>query len=330
MAFRRNSTVFHCNAVVDTLMHTTVLLREAVDALAVKPCGIYVDGTYGRGGHSRLILERLDERGKLIAFDRDPAAWAEGQDVDDVRFCMIHASYSHIREVLGQLGVDQVDGILLDLGVSSPQLEEAGRGFSFRLDGPLDMRMDTTQGQTAAEWISSASEAHLEEVIRNYGEERFAKQIARSIVALRAREPIVTTHQLASIVASAVPWRKRESKQNPATRTFQAIRIYINQELEKLSLALPECVEVLNCGGRFVAISFHSLEDRIVKRFMRELSNPDRLPKELPLRAREVQRLSRQKLRLVGKAIRPSAEEIGINPRARSAIMRVAERVDTT
>lgn len=314
----------------DTYTHATVLLQEAVDALAVKPGGIYVDGTFGRGGHSRLILERLGEGGRLIAFDRDPAAWAAGREIGDARFFMIHGSYTAIREALQQLGVDRVDGVLLDLGVSSPQLEEAGRGFSFRLEGPLDMRMDTSQGETAAEWIASASETHLEEVIRSYGEERFAKQIARSIVAARTRQPIATTHQLAALVASAVPSRTRERKQNPATRTFQAIRIYINQELEKLSLALPHCVEVMKPGGRFVAISFHSLEDRIVKRFLRESASPDRLPKELPLQAKEVRRLSYQKLVLVGKAIRPSAEEVAINPRARSAIMRVAERVDTT
>jgi 16S rRNA (cytosine1402-N4)-methyltransferase len=316
--------------VVDTSAHTPVLLREAVDALAVKPDGIYVDGTFGRGGHSRLILERLRECGRLIAFDRDPAAWAAGQAFGDMRFRMIHSSFSRLQEVLRQSDVNRVDGILLDLGVSSPQLEEADRGFSFRLDGPLDMRMDTSEGQTAAEWLASVSEAHLEEVIRNYGEDRFAKQIARAIVAARSRQPIVATQQLATIVATAVRARKREDKQNPATRTFQAIRIYINQELEKLSLVLPQCVEVLKPGGRLVTISFHSLEDRIVKRFMREAANPDRLPKEVPLRATEVQRLSRHKLRLVGKAISPTAEEVEKNPRARSAVMRVVERLDTT
>jgi 16S rRNA (cytosine1402-N4)-methyltransferase len=277
-----------------------------------------------------MILERLGECGRLVAFDRDPAAWAAGQAFGDMRFCMIHSSFSRIQEVLRQLDVNRVDGILLDLGVSSPQLEEADRGFSFRLDGPLDMRMDTSEGQTAAEWLASVSEAHLEEVIRNYGEDRFAKQIARAIVAARSRQPIVSTQQLAAIVATAVRTRKREDKQNPATRTFQAIRIYINQELEKLSLVLPQCVEVLKPGGRLVTISFHSLEDRIVKRFMRDAANADRLPKEVPLRAAEVQRLSRHKLRLVGKAISPTVEEVKKNPRARSAVMRVVERLDTT
>lgn len=317
---------------VEISAHTPVLLREAVDALAVGPCGIYVDGTFGRGGHSRLILERLGESGRLIAFDRDPTAFSVGQalEAEDPRFRIVHSSFSRIQEVLRQLDVDRVDGILLDLGVSSPQLEEADRGFSFRMDGPLDMRMDTSQGQTAADWLASASQAHLEEVIKNYGEERFAKQVARAIVAARSQQPVTTTHQLAAIVGTAVRSRKREDKQNPATRTFQAIRIYINQELEKLSLVLPQCVEVLKPGGRLVAISFHSLEDRIVKRFMRESANADRLPKEVPLRAMEVQRLSRNKLRVVGKALRPVAEELAANPRARSAVMRVAERLNTT
>ena len=315
---------------IETYMHVTVLLHEAVDALAIKPDGIYVDGTFGRGGHSRLILEQLGGSGRLIAFDRDPSALAVGQTISDVRFCMVHNSFSQIKQVLRQLSVDRVDGVLLDLGVSSPQFEEALRGFSFRLDGPLDMRMDTTQGQTAAEWLASVSEAHLVEVIKNYGEERFAKQIARAIIAARARQPVVTTLQLAGIVATAVRSRERENKQNPATRTFQAIRIYLNQELEKLSLALPQCVEVLNSGGRLVVISFHSLEDRTVKRFMRESANSDRLPRGLPLRAKEVQLLSRHKLRVVGKAIHPGVNEIAANPRARSAVMRVAERVNTT
>jgi 16S rRNA (cytosine1402-N4)-methyltransferase len=321
---------FRCDDAVVPDAHTTVLLHEAVDALAVRPDGVYVDGTFGRGGHSRLILERLGEPGRLIALDRDPSALAAAGVIGDQRFSAAHSSFSKIREVLRQFAIDRVDGILLDLGVSSPQLEEASRGFSFRFDGPLDMRMNTSEGPTAAKWLASASEAHLEEVIRSYGEERFAKQIARAIVAARARQPIATTHQLAALVATVVPARGRENKQNPATRTFQAIRIYLNQELENLSLALPQCVEILNPHGRLVVISFHSLEDRIVKRFMRERANADLMPRRLPLREKEVQRLSRSTLRLVGKAIRPSAHEVAINPRARSAVMRVAERTDTT
>jgi len=306
-------------------MHITVLLHEAVDALAIKPDGIYVDGTFGRGGHSRLILERLGENGKLIALDKDLDAVAAGQTIEDARFSMVHSGFSQLQQVLQELGVERVDGVLLDLGVSSPQLEEAARGFSFRFDAPLDMRMDTSRGQTAAEWLASAAEAHLEEVIKNYGEERFAKQIARAVVAARSRQPIVTTLQLAEIVATAV--RSSEPNKNPATRTFQAIRIYLNQELEELSLILPQCVELLNPGGRLAVISFHSLEDRVVKRFMREAANTDALPRGVPLREDEVQRLSRQKLKLVGKAIHPGAKEVAANPRARSAVMRVAERV---
>ncbi len=310
-------------------MHITVLLREAVDALAVKSDGIYVDGTFGRGGHSRLILSRLGENGRLIAFDKDQAAVASGKQIDDKRFCIRHSDFSQMCWMLQELRVDHVDGVLLDLGVSSPQLEEASRGFSFRSDGPLDMRMNTNQGQTAAQWLASVSESCLAEVIRDYGEERFARQVAKAVVMARARQPIVTTHQLAEIVAAVVRSRQRQrgNKQHPATRTFQAIRIYINQELEALSLILPQCVKLLKTGGRLVVISFHSLEDRIVKRFMRAAVNPVKLPRGLPLRDRDVQQLSRQTLRLVGKAIRPDEKEVAANARARSAVMRVAERV---
>jgi len=306
-------------------MHITVLLHEAVDALEIKPDGIYVDGTFGYGGHSRLILERLGKDGRLIAFDRDLSAVTKGRVIKDAGFHIVHSRFSRIQEELQKLGVSRVDGVLLDLGVSSPQLEDASRGFSFRLNGPLDMRMDASQGLTATEWIASVSEAQLGEVIKNYGEERFAKRIARAVVATRSRQPIVTTLQLAEIVATAV--RSRKQNQNPATRTFQAIRIYLNQELEELSLSLPQCVELLNPGGRLVIISFHSLEDRIVKRFMRAAANPDPLLRRLPIRNKEMQNFSPQKLRLVGKAVRPRENEVVVNPRARSAVMRVAERV---
>jgi len=307
-------------------MHITVLLQEAVDALRIRPSGIYVDGTFGSGGHSQLILEKLGENGRLFAFDKDMSAVTKGQSIKSKNFHIIHSKFSRIKQELQELGVSQVDGILLDLGVSSLQLEDTSRGFSFRLNGPLDMRMDTSQGRTAKEWIASVSEKHLREVIKNYGEERFAKQIARAVVATRSRQPIITTLQLAEIVAKAV--RPGKQNQNPATRTFQAIRIYLNQELEELSLTLPECMGLLNQGGRLVVISFHSLEDRAVKRFMREASNPDKLPCRLPIRDEEVQRLVRPKLRLVGKAIRPKESEVVVNPRARSAVMRVAERVN--
>ena len=308
-------------------MHVTVLLQEAVDSLGVKPSGVYIDGTFGFGGHSRLILEKLDKNGRLIAFDKDMSAVATGQTIKNTNFHITHSKFSQIKQELEELGVSQVDGILLDLGVSSLQLEDTSRGFSFRLDGPLDMRMDTSQGQTATEWIASVSEKHLGEVIKDYGEERFAKQIAREIVAARSKQPITTTLQLAEIVAKVV--RPNKKNHNPATRTFQAIRIYLNQELEELLLTLPECMGLLKQGGRLVVISFHSLEDRAVKHFMREATCSDTFPPGLPIRDEEVRRLIRPKLRLVGKAIRPKESELVVNPRARSAVMRVAERVNT-
>mgnify|MGYP000303649417 CR=1 FL=1 len=310
-------------------MHITVLLHEAVDALAIKPGGIYIDGTFGRGGHSRLILSKLNECGQLIAIDKDLEAVATGQTINDERFSIKHGDFSGLQQILQGIGITQVDGILLDLGMSSPQLDEASRGFSFGSDGLLDMRMDTSRGQTAAEWLASVSESQLGEVIRDYGEERFAKQVARAIVVSRARQPIVTTFQLAEIVAPVVRscGGRRENKQNPATRTFQAIRIYLNQELEGLSLILPQCVSLLKPGGRLVVISFHSLEDRMVKRFIRAAANTDELPRGLPLRDAEVQRFSNQTLMLIGKAKRPSQAEVSANVRARSAVMRVAERV---
>jgi 16S rRNA (cytosine1402-N4)-methyltransferase len=310
-------------------VHIPVLLNEAVDALVIKADGVYVDGTFGGGGHSRLILSRLGKNGRLIAFDKDLTAVAVATQIEDKRFTIVHRSYAKMREVLQTLKVERLDGVLLDLGVSSFQLDEGERGFSFRAEGPLDMRMDTSHGETAAEWINSVTESQLEEVIRNYGEERYAKQVARAIVMARARQPISTTIQLAEIVAAVVRTSRhqRGSKQHPATRTFQAIRIYLNQELEELSLTLPQCVDLLNPGGRLVVVSFHSLEDRLIKRFMRAEASADRLPHKLPLRDKEVKALSRQRLRIIGKALRPSAQEIAVNPRARSAVMRVAERI---
>jgi 16S rRNA (cytosine1402-N4)-methyltransferase len=300
--------------------HQTVLPEEAIDALAVRADGVYVDATFGRGGHSRLILERLGPGGRLVALDKDPQAVEAGTRMGDARFSVVHASFAELAGVLERLGLESVDGVLLDLGVSSPQLDDAVRGFSFRRDGPLDMRMDTSQGQTAAQWLDTASEAEIREVIRDYGEERFAKQIAKAIVAARQREPVVTTGQLADIVGAAV--RTREKNKDPATRTFQAVRIYLNQELAHLSLALPQILDLLVPGGRLAVISFHSLEDRIVKRFMRDGARAD-VPIRLPLRESE---LPQPRLRLVGKPVRPSAEEIAANPRARSATLRVAER----
>jgi len=305
------------------LSHVTVLLHEAVEALAIKPDGIYVDGTFGRGGHSARILEQLGDTGRLIALDKDPAAVAAGEKWGDARFQMVHRGFAHLAEVLREQGVARVDGILLDLGVSSPQLDEAARGFSFRFDAPLDMRMDVSSGMTAAQWLATVDESLLTEVIRDYGEERFAKQIARAVVAARAIEPIQTTRQLVELVSKAV--RTREAGQNPATRTFQAIRIYLNQELEELARVLPECVTHLKTGGRLVVISFHSLEDRIVKHFMRDMSEGDKLPRNVPIRASEV---PQGRLNLIGKAVRVGEAELRINPRARSAVMRVAERSD--
>jgi len=309
-------------------MHIPVLLHEAVDALAIKPDGVYVDATFGRGGHSRLILSRLGGQGRLVALDRDPAAVVVGEAIVDRRFCIRHGSFSQMQWLLQQLGIAKIDGVLLDLGVSSPQLEEISRGFSFRSGGPLDMRMDTTGGQTAAEWLTAVTEEQLERVIKEYGEERFARQIARAIVTARVRQPIVTTAQLAEIVSAVVRTRQRESIRHPATRTFQAIRIFLNRELEELSLVLPQCVELLNPGGRLVVISFHSLEDRMVKQFMRKAASTDELPRGVPLREKDVQRLSKQTLRVIGRAVRPDEREVTENARARSAVMRVAEKVN--
>lgn len=289
-----------------------------------------MDGTYGRGGHSRLILSRLDKSGQLIAFDKDPAAISEARSILDERFQAVHSSYAGMYTALQSLGINRVDGILLDLGVSSIQLDEASRGFSFRHDGPLDMRMDSSRGKTAAEWLTMASETELKEIIRTYGEERYAGQIASAIVMEQARQPISTTLRLAEIVAAVVRKRgHRDDRQHPATRTFQAIRIHLNQELEELSMTLPQCVELLNTGGRLVVISFHSLEDRIVKRFMRMQTGTDTLPRRLPIREEESRLHNQQKLRIIGKKIRPGSDEVSANPRARSAVMRVAEKLET-
>jgi 16S rRNA (cytosine1402-N4)-methyltransferase len=305
-----------------SLQHAPVLLEEAVDALHLRPDGVYVDCTLGRGGHSRAILARLGGRGRLIALDRDPAAMEAAKELADDRFQAVHASFAELEEVLVRLRIEALDGLLLDLGVSSVQLDDPQRGFSFRREGPLDMRMDTSRGATAMQWLATAPEHEIREVIARYGEERFAKQIAAALVAARAQRPLVSTRELAGIVAKAV--RSREAGQDPATRTFQAVRIHVNQELTQLTLVLPQAVERLRGGGRLVVISFHSLEDRIVKRFMREQASPGRLPLDLPIRAKD---LPPARLRIVGKPIRPGAAEVAANPRARSAIMRTAERL---
>jgi len=302
--------------------HVTVLLDEAVRSLAIKADGIYMDATFGRGGHSRRILSELNAQGRLVAVDRDPQAIAAGAAINDPRFLLVHRAFGEIAEAAAEAGVQNVNGILFDVGVSSPQIDDGERGFSFRHDAPLDMRMDTTQGETAAEWLARAEIRDITEVIRNYGEERFAFQIAKKVVAARLEQPIVTTGQFAALVRSTV--RTREPGQDAATRSFQALRIHINQELRQLEVALPQALELLAPGGRLVVISFHSLEDRIVKNFMRQQSVADDLPKGLPLRADQ---LPKPKLRLIGKMIKPSAAEIAANPRARSAVMRVAEKM---
>jgi len=301
-------------------MHKPVLLAEAVAALAIQPDGTYVDATFGRGGHSRAILEKLGPSGRLIALDRDPQAQAAARALSDPRFAFFRSAFSRIGDILEANNASRVNGILFDLGVSSPQLDDPSRGFSFRADGPLDMRMDPESGPSAAEWLERAEEKQIAEVLRDYGEERFAKQIAAAIAAARRSEPLRRTGQLAHLVGQAV--RTREPGQDPATRTFQALRIYLNRELEEVSLSLPQATAHLAAGGRLAVIAFHSLEDRIVKRFLNAAAKPA-VPREVPLRAHE---MPQGVLRLVGRAQRPSDAEVISNPRARSATLRVAER----
>lgn len=303
--------------------HVPVLLDEALDALRIDPNGIYVDATFGRGGHSRAILQRLGPHGRLLALDRDPTAVVAAADIADPRFSIVHAPFSHLGRVLDEHGITHIDGLLLDVGVSSPQIDDAQRGFSFRQDGPLDMRMDPTRGPSAAQWLEEVDEDELAHIIRRYGEERFAKQVARAIVTARQTGPLTGTRQLAQVVAAAV--RKREPGQDPATRTFQAVRIHINRELEELEAALGQGLQHLAARGRLVAIAFHSLEDRLVKHFIRRHSTvPDDLAR-LPLREDQ---LPPRPLAAVGRAIKPSAAEVAANPRARSAVMRAAERTE--
>jgi 16S rRNA (cytosine1402-N4)-methyltransferase len=313
---------------VPDMLHRTVLLDEAVAALELNGArcgGSYVDGTFGRGGHSREILARLSEGGRLLAFDKDLQAIAVGRELQahDSRFSIAHESFAALDQELDARGFGLLDGVLLDLGISSPQVDEAERGFSFRQDGPLDMRMDTTRGMSAAQWLASASQQELQEVIRDYGEERFAVPIAKAIVAGRAVTPLSSTRQLAQLVAGAV--KTREKGKDPATRTFQAIRIFINKELEDLETGLTRAFARLAPHGRLVVISFHSLEDRIVKQFMArhaKLPQPDR---RLPIRSID---LPQPPLKLI-RRVMPGDAEVAANPRARSAVMRVAERQPT-
>ena len=304
--------------------HNTVLLHEAVAALITDQAGSYIDGTFGRGGHSGLVLEKIASNGFLIGVDKDDAAVLAAKALfeNDKRFEIVKGSFAELRKLAEQRGlIGRVNGILLDLGVSSPQLDQAERGFSFLHDGPLDMRMDTTQGQTAEDWVNNAEEKEIARVIKEYGEERFAKRMARAIIVQRQNKRITTTKELAKIIADAHPaWEKGK---NPATRAFQAIRIYINDELKDLESVLQQSLDVLAVGGRLVIISFHSLEDHRVKRFIRHHEKGDSYPAGVPV----TEDMLNKRLRSVGKPLRASSKEVDHNPRARSAIMRVAEKI---
>ena len=310
-------------------LHVSVLLREALDSLAIVNDGIYIDATYGRGGHSAEILSKLGEHGQLWVFDKDIEAVADARDkyADDPRVTIIHGGFGELERLLSAAGLsDKVNGILIDLGVSSPQLDRAERGFSFMRDGPLDMRMDCSKGESAADWLNRVAEEELAAVIFRYGEDKQARRIAREIVELRAQAPIVSTSDLVKIIEGAVgkPRKKQGKTKHPATQTFHAIRIYINAELAELESVLPQAVTRLQENARLVVISFHSLEDRMVKRFMRDLATPNLPPRNVPVSDVDYQ----TPLRLIGRAIKPSAQEIDANPRARSSVMRVAERTE--
>lgn len=305
--------------------HVSVLLRESIDALAIKPDGIYVDATFGRGGHSGEILAQLGDSGRLIAFDRDPQAIeAAKRYADDPRFSIMHHPFSDMESVLAQQDlVGQIDGVLMDLGVSSPQLDDPERGFSFMRDGPLDMRMDPTRGISAANWLAMADEEDITQVLKEFGEERFGKRIAHAIVTTRDEKPLTRTLQLAELIDQAVP--VKDKFKHPATRSFQGIRIYINSELDEVRKGLKGALHCLKPEGRLAVISFHSLEDRLVKRFMREQSRGKQVPAGLPITEAELQ--ASRAMRLIGKAIKPSQVEIEQNVRARSSVLRVAEKL---
>ena len=305
-----------------TLPHQTVLLEEAVRALITNRDGTYIDCTYGRGGHSAAIAAALSSDGRLLVIDRDLAAVDHARQTfaDDPRVIVQHGPFSRLKEFVEAHGLETLDGVLMDLGVSSPQIDQGERGFSFQQSGPLDMRMDQGSGETAEAWIASASEEDITRVLKQYGEERFARRIARNIVAARTEGPISTTDRLVEIVEMSIP--RREKHKHPATRTFQAIRIQVNRELEELETCLADVIELLKSGGRVVVISFHSLEDRLVKRFFRRLEKGDDLPSRLPVRDDQLNR----KVRILGKPVKPSATEVADNRRARSSIMRIAEK----
>ncbi|MBL0906453.1 MULTISPECIES: 16S rRNA (cytosine(1402)-N(4))-methyltransferase RsmH [Pectobacterium] len=311
---------------LENYKHTTVLLDEAVNGLNIRSGGIYIDGTFGRGGHSRLILSQLGPEGRLLAIDRDPQAIEAAKAIDDPRFSIIHGPFSAMAEYVAELGLTgQIDGVLLDLGVSSPQLDDPERGFSFMRDGPLDMRMDPTRGLSAAEWLMKAEADDIVWVLKTFGEERFAKRIARAIVERNRLDPMTRTKELAELIAAASPIR--EKHKHPATRSFQAIRIYINSELEEIERALEGALSVLAPQGRLSVISFHSLEDRIVKRFIRHQSRGPQVPAGLPLTEEQLRSQGGQTLKAVGKKMMPSEAEVAENPRARSSVLRFAERL---
>lgn len=308
----------------ESFKHTSVLLQECLDGLAIKPDGIYIDATFGRGGHSGEILSQLGEQGRLIAFDRDPQAIeAAKRFADDKRFTIVHSPFADMVEVIESMSLTgEIDGVLMDLGVSSPQLDDAERGFSFLRDGPLDMRMDTSRGQSAAEWLAEADEQDITQVIKEFGEEKFGKRIAHAIVNERKVNPITRTSELVRIIDQAMP--VKDKFKHPATRTFQGIRIYINAELEQLRVGLKAATAILKPKGRLAVISFHSLEDRLVKRFMKEQSKGKAVPHGLPLTQQEID--ADKVLSLIGKAIKPGEDELAVNVRSRSAVLRVAEK----
>ncbi len=314
----------------ESFQHISVLLHESIDGLAIKPDGIYIDGTFGRGGHSRTILSQLGPNGRLYSIDRDPQAIAEAQKIDDPRFTIVHGPFSGIAEYAQRYDlVGKVDGVLFDLGVSSPQLDDAERGFSFMKDGPLDMRMDPTSGMPVSDWLAQADLDDITWVIREFGEDKHARRIAKAIVAYREDEenkPLARTSQLAKLISDAAPKSFKEKK-HPATRAFQAFRIYINSELEEIDTALKGAASILAPQGRLSVISFHSLEDRMVKRFMRKESKGPEVPHGIPLTQEQIRALGSADLKTVGKAIKPSEQEVEMNPRSRSSVLRIAEKL---
>lgn len=314
----------------ESFQHISVLLHESIDGLAIKPDGIYIDGTFGRGGHSRTILSQLGPNGRLYSIDRDPQAIAEAQKIDDPRFTIVHGPFSGIADYAQRYDlVGKVDGVLFDLGVSSPQLDDAERGFSFMKDGPLDMRMDPTSGMPVSDWLAQADLDDITWVIREFGEDKHARRIAKAIVAYRENEenePLTRTSQLAKLISDAAPKSFKEKK-HPATRAFQAFRIYINSELEEIDTALKGAASILAPQGRLSVISFHSLEDRMVKRFMRKESKGPEVPHGIPLTQEQIRALGSADLKTVGKAIKPSEQEVEMNPRSRSSVLRIAEKL---